>query len=152
IRAASSFWPDTGADAKDHVTGRKIETELEAALERLKYVRDRSLRLRMAFRFGQVSQIGTNNSVHGAFRSALGLDQLESQLAQDVAEVNGYLRSVIAERIEGRFQRINVFGRAAFYALVAFLIVNKAGERIAQQFSFDPEYAFWAAVIAALLT
>jgi hypothetical protein len=76
-------------------------------------LRSDSLVFRVCFRFSQVSHITMHNLVNLAFRRAYGLDRMMGELATDVAEIEGFLRTVQEQNIANRFYWFSVIGGAS---------------------------------------
>jgi hypothetical protein len=91
-----------------------------------------SLLFRLCFRFSELSYITMHNSVSRAFREALRLDQMLSQLATDILDAESHVRRVYNRKLEllneerdRKFYWISVMGVSALTFLTADTIFKE---------------------------
>lgn len=76
----------------------KAREDRAVTRQRLVAARDRSLFFRLTFRFAEISAISMHNDAYRGFRAARGLEPMLQQLAGDMAEIDGYLKTELEER------------------------------------------------------
>ena len=113
ITVQSAFWPST-------------EQVDESVLSRLQAIQDRSLKLRLCFRFSEVSQISMHNAYNRGLRRVFGLDRMMQELNQDIVEIDGFMREQSRQRLERRWRSANVLGAAGMTGLIVFIAVFEA--------------------------